>query len=324
MKRLAFVALFASLTACAPDGPATSQTSAQTETVSATIAFDADWNERVDGALVAGGTLTVDYRPERLALCEGVQGGMLQWAITGYRQLDGGEVHSFDVISPNRPEGGAVTFALDAPGTLSLWFEATNRWGCHEWDSDFGHNYRYAVGAPDTFPSWAGNASFVISRYTCNGAEPCASDFRPLTDGFVFDTWARQRATISNAYFEAWEAGVTDWDNPELWRALDVQLHYRFDAAEPFSWRYVDQAGRSGHNARYAVPIRKLDPLGGNTITDPADCPAVPLEVAGGYVRTTMEYYFTVNDVEVRPAPGESYQGVFEDYLDLYTPCLPE
>lgn len=323
MQRLVVVALCGSLVACAPEAPS-SQTSAQTEIPSAAIDFDADWNESLEGALVAGGTLTVAYEPERLAVCEGVQGEILQWAITGYRQIDDGEVHSFDVISPNRPDGGPVSFALETPGTLSLWFEATNRWGCHEWDSDFGGNYRYAIGTPDTFPSWAGNATFVISRYTCDGAEPCPGDFLPLTDGFVFGTWARQRATISNAYFEAWETDVTDWDNPELWQELDVQMHYRFDATQAFASRYVDFDRRTGNNARYAVPIREIDPLGGNTITQPADCPSVPLEVVDGYVQTTVDYYFTVNDVEVRPAPGETYQGVFEDYLGLYTPCLPE
>lgn len=40
----------------------------------------------------------------------------------------------------------------------------------------------------------------------------------PATDGFRFDTWARQRATVAHVYSEAWEEGFTDWDKPDLWK----------------------------------------------------------------------------------------------------------
>jgi len=293
------------------------------EAAEATLTFGADWSEGQDGPLVAGGSATVVYSSNRLGSCAAVQGGIPQWAITGYWQIDDGPVATFDVLSPNHPGGEPVTFELTGSGTLALWFEATNTYGCHEWDSNYGANYRFDVGTPATFPSWAGDAEIAIERFTC-GAEPCAEDLFPASDGFLFDTWARQRATVAHVYFEAWEPGVTDWDNPDLWQQLDVQMHYRFDGQSASSSRYVDFLRRDGNNARYAVGLRDIDPLGGNTITNTADCPPVTLTpTAGGiYVSTGVEYYFTVSDVEIRPAAGESFTGTFEDYADLYAPCL--
>ncbi|MCA9617711.1 MAG: hypothetical protein KC731_01740 [Myxococcales bacterium] len=293
-------------------------------TPAATLTFDAGWGELQDGPLVAGGTVTIDYDPARLAACEATQGGNLQWAVTGYAQIAGGPVTTFDVLSPNHPGGEPVTFTLDAAGDLALWFEATSGYGCHEWDSDFGNNYHFEVGAPASFPSWAGDAEIAIERFTC-GSEPCPGDLFPAQNGFLFDTWARQRATVAHIYFEAWEPGITDWDNPSLWQQLDVQLHYRFAGESTFASRYVDFLRRDGNNARYAVGLRDIDPLGGNTIQNPADCPTATLSLTGrngAYVSTTVDYYFTVSDVEIRPQPGATFTGTFEDYAGLYAPCL--
>jgi hypothetical protein len=312
------------LLGCSGEGADVQQsTSAQTE-AHATITFGSDWSELASGPLLAGGKATIVYDTERMQTCTGsTQGGIPQWAITGYYEL-GGVEESFDVFSPNNPEGDAPTIDLPKAGRLAIWFQATNRWGCLDWDSDFGNNYRFDVAQPATHPHWVGNATSVVSRHTC-GVGPCGSDFRQLADGATFGTWARQRASISNIYFEAWEPGVTDRDNPDLWIDLDVQMHVRFDASEPFDTEYVYFERRTDHNARYAVSLRDLDPLRGNTITQPEDCPDVPLALdqSGAYVVTEAELYFTVNEVELRPAEGETYRVRFEDYAGLYEVCLP-
>jgi hypothetical protein len=101
-------------------------------------------------------------------------------------------------------------------------------------------------------------------------------------------------------------------------------MHHRFGDSGEFSWRYVDLDRRVGNDARYAAWLRKVDPFGGNTITDEASCPKVPLtKTADGlYVSTQMQFYFSVNGVELRPEGGGTYTGVFEDYAGLYAPCL--
>lgn len=323
---VAILPLVAHLFGCAsPPEQQTGEVTGATSTPSSILTFGADWSETQDGPLVAGGTATIAYDPARLSACEAVQGGTPQWAITGHVQIDDGPVSTIDILSPNHPSGNPVTFSLTASGDMALWFEATNAYGCHEWDSDFGTDYHFAVGAPASYPSWAGDVELAIERFTC-GAEPCADDVHPAVDGFLFDTWARQRATVAHVYFEAWEPGVTDWDNPDLWQQLDVQMHHRFAGTQAFSSRYVDFLRRDGNNARYAVGLRDIDPLGGNTITDAVDCPAAALTLTGPgdvYVATTVEYYFTVSDVDVRPTPGGVFTGTFEDYAGLYAPCLP-
>lgn len=239
--------------------------------------------------------------------------------MTGYYQQGDGDVNAFEVLSPNRPDGGPVTIELERTGELSIWFEASNKWGCHVWDSNYGNNYRFFVGDMATLPSWAGMAEHVITRATCGG-EPCPGDSRALDEDFYFGTWARQRAVISDVTFEAWEPGVTDWDNPDMWSTLDAQIHYRFAASGPMTSAYVD-AERRGNNARYAFSLRGIDPLGSGTIIDTADCPEVPLAVDGALVVATMEYYLTIGELEIRPAFGEMFVGQYADYADLYAAC---
>jgi hypothetical protein len=318
------LALVLAAAACGAEDPALSQSTSAATEARATLRFGADWSEVVSGPLMAGGQAIIAYDTSRLEICKGEQGGVPQWGITGHYSLDGGERQTVDVFSPNNPTGKQPVIALERAGTLELWFEATSRWGCHEWDSDFGHNYRFEVSEKRNMPSWVGNATSVISRATCDAGGPCPADFRRLEDGFTYDTWARQRAFIAAVYFEAWEPGLTDWDNPDMWWQLEVQLHHRFDAAEEFEASYVDLDRRTGNNARYAVSLRELDPLGGNTITDAADCPKVPLTPSadGNYVSTDVEFFITVNDVELRPAGGGTYRGQFVDYRGLYAPCL--
>lgn len=307
------------LVACSPADEPVSQTDYAVSIPSAAIDFDASFGETVSGPLVAGGQVSVRYDAARLAECEGTDMGNLAWGVTGYYQLDGGEVNTFEVLSPNRPSGGPVAIELEKTGELSIWFEASNKWGCHAWDSNYGNNYNFYVGHLDTLPSWAGMAQHVITRATCSG-QPCPGDYRALDEDFYFDTWARQRAVITDVTFEAWEPGVTDWDNPDLWRTLDAQIHYRFDTSGPLTSAYVD-AERRGNNARYAFSLRAIDPLGSGTILDPSDCPAVPLEEDGALVFATMEYYLSIGDIEIRPAFGEMFVGRYADYADLYAVC---
>jgi hypothetical protein len=116
---------------------------------SATITFGKDFRQKVAGALEMGKTVRVDYDVDRLTECRGEQGGIPQWAITGFYKIDGGDVRTFAAGGlPLLHGGGASSFVLDRPGALEIWFQNTDRWGCNAYDSAFGANYHFDVELP--------------------------------------------------------------------------------------------------------------------------------------------------------------------------------
>lgn len=321
MRRALFVLLacLSFVTACADPGAA--GVAPLGEPV-VTLSFDADWTEHLDGELYAGRTIEIAYDASRLP-CRQTQGGRPVWSLTMHSRIDGGPV-SQQVIDGHEPFPGASSRLLDLtePGELELWFEATNVSGCHAWDSDFGANYRFRVGEDPHAPGWMGNAASVISRATCDGG-PCEADRRPLEDGFTYGTATRQRSLVRAAYVDVWKEGVTDFDNARLWEQLDARVYYRYAGQSEWQWAWVDFDRRVGNDARYAVPLADLDPLGGSTRTSREQCPdaALELDPSGAYVRTSVELYFSINGHPLRRADGAPFRGTYEDYRDLYVPC---
>lgn len=294
------------------------------EASSATITFARDYSERASTTLRVGQRARIVYDAARLPGCRaGAMGGVPQYAITGYARIADGPIVTFPVAGLNAPSS-PPSIALDRTGELQVWFQATSRYGCSEYDSDHGRNYRFPVALPANAPGWVGNGAWVISRSTCSSG-PCASDRRPLTTAYHYDTRARQRAAVRSIYFEVYKAGVTDRDNPDLWRQLDVQVFSRpVGTSRPWRSQYVRLDGRAGNNARYGMLLRELDPLGENTLTRRADCPAVTLTRSpdGMYVSTELEYYFRVNGVEYRPSASQGFRGRFTQYRGLFDVCL--
>ena len=232
-----------------------------------------------------------------------------------------------------RIESATITFGADwsqrvagslVAGRLEMWFQVSNRWGCNAWDSNYGNNYRFTVQADPRAPGWVGDGAVVISRATCGNGLACDADRRAITSQWTYETWARQRAAIRVVTFDVWKQGVTDRDNPDLWRQLDVQLRYRFGRTGAFAMRHVNFERRVGNNARYAVDLRGVDPL--PDFPALTACPAAPLTASpdGALVSTTFEYYFTVNGTEYRPSATGVFQGVFTNYkTPLLATCLP-
>lgn len=308
------------LSACAADVGSGTGASALEEGFS-TLHFEADHTEWVEGPLHAGRTIEIAYDVDRLP-CRGDRYGRPAWSIQIHHRMNGGAVSTQTILGHEAfPGANTRTIELAEEGTLELWFESSSVWGCHEWDSRFGENYRFEVTADPSAPGWMGNAVSVIARGTCEGGA-CESDRRPLEAGFRYDTWARQRALVRVLSFDVWKAGVTDFDNADLWRQLDVQMHYRFGEGGEWQSRYVDFARRVGNDARYEVRVDRIDPQGGSTRTAET-CPDVPLTLdpSGQYVQTPIELYFTVNGHALRAADGASFTGTFEDYAGLYTAC---
>ena len=316
-----FGALVSSLFGCAVEPAAPADEAAQ-EASSVTLTFARDFTRRASATLRVGQRARIVYDAARLPGCRGEQGGVPQWSISGFARIADGPVVTFPVAGLNAP-ASVPSIALDRAGELQVWFQATSRWGCSEFDSDYGRNHRFAVALPANAPGWVGNAHWVLSRATC-AAGPCDADRTALTTPFDYGTWARQRAAIRAIYFEVYKAGVTDRDNPDLWRQLDVQALSRpVGTTQPWRAQYVRLDGRAGNNARYGLLLRELDPLGENTVTRPEDCPAAPLtrSADGMYVSTELEYFFRVNGVELRPSPGQAYRGRFTQYRGLFDVC---
>jgi hypothetical protein len=289
-----------------------------------TLTFEAGHRQRLTGTLQKGKKVRVVYEPSRLSQCRGEQSGRPAWTITGYWRIGDGPVRTFEA-GGHSPSGGAAppVLSLDVSGELQLWFENTNRWGCRAFDSALGDNYRFAVSPAEHEPGWIGNTRYALDRLTCGGG-PCDRSLSPMPAEITYGTYARQRAAVRTINFEVWKDGVTSWDNPDLWRHLDVQVHSRVGGVGPFSSRYVSFDRRLGDNARYGIDLARLDPIPGlATVQRPADCPAVPIENDGpGLVSATVELYFTVNGVEHRPEGGGAWRVRYVNYAGLFTPCL--
>jgi len=142
MARCSVVLLPFLLLACGSE-PTQGDEQDASEVQAATITFDASFDESVDGLLMEGSTVVIAYDDERLAQCRGEQNGIPQYAVTAHYSFDGAKPRSIVVAGLNAVAEPSIE--LDSSGQLEIWFEATNRWGCHAWDSDFGNNYTFQV-----------------------------------------------------------------------------------------------------------------------------------------------------------------------------------
>lgn len=271
------------------------------------------------GSLIAGGEVVIHYDAGRLPDCRGTLNGNPAWSITGFASLNGAEATSF-AIGGHNPNGGGVapsefTLPLAGTGELQLWFQVTNAWGCSAWDSDYGQNHRFTVGEDPSAPDWMGNVGANLSRSGggCDAAVPLQND------GFRFGTWERSRAAETIVCFEAWEPGVTDWNNPDLWQQLDARVYFRHAPTDAFAFEYLNLDAFIGNNARYRFELRGQDPFR----LYQQGCPAAALTLSedGQYVRATMEFYFSINGKALRPAIGGVFTGLFEDYASSWAHC---
>jgi Family of unknown function (DUF6209) len=331
---LVFVALISgALAACsAPSEDTGSSSSRSTADQSIVLNFTADFNQTASAPLVANENVTIAYDASRLSTCRGTEGANPAWSITAFYRFNGGTVSSLNVGGLNPNGGGApnTTFALTSAGDLEMWFENNDVDGCNQYDSAYGKNYHFNVAASADAPGWVGDAQYVINRETCGANNaPCAQDFHPLDGGFTYDTYVRSQAAIRRAYFEVWKQGVTDFDNANLWKQLDVEVHSRVGGTGAFATAYVSFDERDGNNARYSVDLSTLDPVpggpSGSALTDKSECPQFPVSYEGPtgaqYIDADLQFYFTVNGTELRPADGTVFHGDYQNYAGLYAIC---
>jgi len=254
----------------------------------ANLIFSADYSERREGVISAGGTLGIEYNVGRLPSCRNSRNGNPLWDITAHLRFEpSGQVTTASVRT------GYAQVAVPATGVerVVVYFENTAIPGCQAFDSDYGNNYTFDLALP---PDWIGNAQTRISRDT---SDPCNYGV-PSSQGFSFESWARQRAAITNLCFEVYEPGLTDRDVADLWQRLDASIRYR-RVGSTGAWTSIpaQHIGRAGNNARYAWNLRSIDPYRWPEC-EPTSSVAV-------------EYYVVVNGSELRPVPGGAFAGTF-------------
>jgi hypothetical protein len=113
----------------------------------AVLTFTPDGNVFQTGPIHAGDQIVVDYAPFRVGTCNASSGGSPQWGITGHWMIDGGPAHDFN---PARADGDQLVAAdpiivVPIGSDLAMWFESTNIYGCHAYDSAYGQNFHFGV-----------------------------------------------------------------------------------------------------------------------------------------------------------------------------------
>jgi hypothetical protein len=112
----------------------------------ATIVFSEGYGEELTGTIEAGAPLRVVYDADRLPGCRGEMYGNPAWAVTASWFVDDGS--PVDVLLSANTDGlfEAIIDVVPAGADLALYFQVTNRWGCQEFDSDYGANYHFPIG----------------------------------------------------------------------------------------------------------------------------------------------------------------------------------
>lgn len=156
-------------------------------------------------------------------------------------------------------------------------------------------------------PAWIGNPAVKFER---GNSHPC-SGARAIEDSdkaFTYEGWARQRAVVRSFCFEVWEPGVTDWDNPNLWKDLDVQIHYRRTGDSHFWTEHVSLSDWTGNNARYGFDLGALDAFGW------PNCPSAVI-VDDHSAVVELKFYVTVNDQTMTGFHGEPFVGRYTEHV---------
>ncbi len=283
-----------------------------------TLHFGADWSVTQTGPVEAGKSVIVDYDLTRLPECRTGYAGRAAWNIeavalfTPMNVQQAATVLDTSASTSSTWVGKPATFQVPAGATgMQLWFHNTDRGGCNRYDSNFNRNYRFDVvsdvGAAPA-PTWMGNVTAVLSRGAsrrCEGATAFGSTL-------AFGTWARQRAAITDLCFEVYQPGLTDRDNPDLWRQLDVKVEARYRGASQGTTMFLPIIDRVGNNARYAVDLRAFDPfIWGRCLNG---VPTTTVEENGqAMLQATAELVLTVNGHPLRPQGGDAFRVVYSD-----------
>jgi hypothetical protein len=131
------------------DGSATPGEEQDVTSDAATLKLTSDFKTNLTGEATAGKGIRVEYALERLPQCRGNSAGAPGWNLTGFYSENGGAAKTFEVttITPDGKDrvakAGRIVPAQG--GDIAIWFQVTSRFGCSEFDSQFGQNYHLPV-----------------------------------------------------------------------------------------------------------------------------------------------------------------------------------
>lgn len=145
-------ALLLLLAACGSAPIDTSESSAQS-TTQATIDFAKDWSVTTAGGLLPGTNARLRYDLARLPKCRATKYGLQAWSVVAYVSFDGRAPREI-VLAPlnvNVATQGVVEVPIPLPvaSDMSVWFHASDAFGCSEWDSRYGKNFHFAIQKPN-------------------------------------------------------------------------------------------------------------------------------------------------------------------------------
>jgi len=110
------------------------------------LKFGADGSVTQSDPLVAGGQVLVHYERARLAGWEQLeQGGEHSWVLSGFCSLNGGTPQVFQLGGRSSDAVAEQALVLSQAGTIELWFERSDLYGEHRYDSNDAHNFRFLV-----------------------------------------------------------------------------------------------------------------------------------------------------------------------------------
>lgn len=140
-------------TGCATDPSTGSSGTGKADGDEAELTFAGDFSESLRGTLHAGGDVAITYALERMTSCRGYTNGSDAWGVGGYAQFDDGAPVAFAVSQIVNHQTRPETAQLHIPATatrVQIWFEQTDVFGCHAYDSNESANYAWDVAAPTT------------------------------------------------------------------------------------------------------------------------------------------------------------------------------
>lgn len=115
----------------------------------ASIVFRADGEVEKKGELRAGGKVAVRFDDARLPKCRGTRTGYPAWVIRGSSKINDDAPKQFDtgraIDAKGTREAIDAIVALPEAGTLALWFEVSDVYGCKDYDSQGGKNYTFEI-----------------------------------------------------------------------------------------------------------------------------------------------------------------------------------
>jgi len=113
----------------------------------AVIHFRRDWTIFVDGALLPGRDVIIDYDLARAPFCRATESGNQTWDVLVDWRIGSGDVTQTSLTqvdaSNQRVAAPARLHIPDGAHVLELWFENNDRTGCHQYDSAYGQNYSF-------------------------------------------------------------------------------------------------------------------------------------------------------------------------------------